>query len=309
MDKKISWNSHFGKFIESKNNYELIECEKCKFKHIIPIPDKITLEKFYNEHFFDIQKPDYSERQKEDLEWWNLVYSERYNRFENSLQSKGKKILDIGCGPGFFLKLGKELGWDTLGIEPSQTMANHAKSLGLKIINSDINEKITSDIGQFDVIHMQGVMEHLADPKIAVELCFKLLKPGGVFCTIVANDYNPLQDILKKNLAYPSWWFVPPEHINYFSISSIRDIATSSGFEEVNITTTFPMEFFLLMGDNYVGNDSLGRICHTKRKNFEFIFEKSGMFDLKKQIYKNFSNLNLGRDIDATFIKPLTKNI
>ena len=263
------------------------------------------LETFYKEHFYDKQKPDYFEKQKEDLDWWNLVYSERYQRFEKFLESGGRRILDVGCGPGFFIKLGKELGWDTHGIEPSPKIANQARSLGLEIINADFNEDTTSNIGQFDVIHMQGVMEHLADPKKIIELCFKLLKPGGIFCTVVANDYNPLQNILRKGFDYLSWWFVPPEHINYFTISSIRDIATTNGFQELNITTTFPIEFFLLMGDNYIGNDSIGRLCHTKRKNFEFAFKKSEMWDLKKQIYENFSKLNLGRDIDATFIKPI----
>lgn len=305
LSSSILWNTHSGELIESKNGYDLIECSKCKFKHIVPIPDKIILEKFYKEHFYDIQKPDYFEKQKEDLDWWNLVYSERYHRFEKFLQSGGRQLLDIGCGPGFFIKFGKELGWDVLGIEPSPKIANQAKSLNLKIMNIDFNEDTTSEIGLFDVIHMQGVMEHLPDPKKTVELCFKLLKPGGIFCTVVANDYNPLQHILRKNFNYPSWWFVPPEHINYFSISSIRHIAVTSGFQELNITTTFPIEFFLLMGDNYVGNDSLGRLCHTKRKNFEFAFEKSGMGNLKKQIYETFSNLDLGRDIDATFIKPM----
>ena len=57
------------------------------------------------------------------------------------------------------------------------------------------------------------------------------------------------------------------------------------------------------MGDNYVGNDSLGKLCHNKRKNFEFAFKNADMWNLKKEIYKNFSKLNLGRDIEATFIK------
>ena len=81
-------------------------------------------------------------------------------------------------------------------------------------------------------------------------------------------------------------------------------LVISIGFEEVCVTTTFPMEFFLLMGDNYVGNDSLGRACHYKRKNFEFAFKKAGITELKQKIYQEFANLDIGRDIVAIFKKP-----
>lgn len=301
---KPSWNNHTGNLIATKDDYDLIECETCDYSHIIPIPNQELLKKFYNEHFYDVQKPDYFEKQKQDLDWWNLVYSERYQLFDEHLNSGGKRLLDVGCGPGFFMKFGEELGWDTLGIEPSSKIVDQARSLGLNVIHSNFDEKNSLDLGKFDVIHMQGVMEHLSDPIKTINLCFKLLKPGGIFCTVVANDHNPLQQIIRKTTDTPLWWFVPPEHINYFTISSIRKMGLRTGFKESDITTTFPIDLFLLMGDNYIGNDGLGRVCHNKRKSLEFAFKKANMLKLKKEIYKNLSKLDLGRDIIATFIKP-----
>ena len=67
------WNNHSGRLIESKDDYDLIECITCNFNHIIPIPDGNVLEKYYEEHLYDVKKPDYFERQKQNLDWWNLV--------------------------------------------------------------------------------------------------------------------------------------------------------------------------------------------------------------------------------------------
>ena len=114
------------------------------------------------------------------------------------MKSNGKHLLDVGCGPGFFLKLGKELGWNVLGIDPSPKIAEQARSLDLNIITGDFNEIKISDSEKFDVIHMQGVMEHLPEPMKTMKKCIKLLKPGGIFYNVVANDHNPIQQILKK---------------------------------------------------------------------------------------------------------------
>lgn len=48
--------------------------------------------------------------------------------FEKYLSKKQRRILDIGCGPGFFLKFGKERSWKTFGIEPSIKAALFAQS-------------------------------------------------------------------------------------------------------------------------------------------------------------------------------------
>lgn len=290
---------HSGKIIDSINGYDILQCSVCKFKHINPIPKPDELENYYTKKFYNERKPEYLKLHKQDLEWWNLVYSERYDYFEKFLDSKNRRILDLGCGPGFFLKFGKERGWETLGIEPSPLAANHASSLGLKIINEFFTDSLSSRIGKFDVVYMQGVLEHLPDPISTLRLCYNILKKGGILCTIQANDYNPLQNLLRSVNSYDPWWLVPPDHINYFTISSIKKIVKLTGFEIERIITTFPMEFFLLMGDNYVGNEILGRSCHKRRMNFEKLLHESGMKNFKQKLYKFFAQNNIGRDSEV----------
>jgi len=61
--------------------------------------------------------------------------------------------------------------------------------------------------------------------------------------------------------------------------------------------STFPIDIFLLMNDNYVGNDDLGRQCHQRRKNLEKNLNSAGLNDLKRQIYQSLSMLGIGREI------------
>ena len=297
------WQNHKGLVLDSVKGFDVIECETCGFKHIVPIPTVDELDCYYTTKFYTGNKADYFKHHREDLEWWNMVYEERYQRFEQYLSGPGRRILDVGCGPGFFLKLGQERGWDTLGVDPAVQAADHARNLGLEIINEPLSQAHVDRLGKFDVIYMQGVMEHLPDPVAFTHLCYELLKPNGLLCTIVANDYNPFQQIIRDSFGYQPWWLVPPEHINYFSIDSLKHLLLSCGFEFVHVTTTFPMEIFLLMGDNYVGNDLLGRICHGRRKNLEFALARSILAPLKSKLYQAFAHHNAGRDIDMTVKK------
>lgn len=296
---------HYGEVIDSKDGFDVIECKICGFKHIIPIPTKGEMEQYYKNQYYNIEKANYIKKQQKDIEWWNFIYSERFTMFEKYLSKKQRRILDIGCGPGFFLKFGRERNWNTFGIEPSTKAALFAQSLGLEVVNEYFGKDNFKKLGKFDVIQLNQVSEHLPNPRETIILCHKLLNPGGLLFISVANEYNPFQRIVTEYLGYPHWWVVPSQHINYFSKKTIKGLVISCDFKIINVTTSFPIDIFLLMGDDYVNNDSLGKICHKRRKNFEFALIKSGNIILKQKIYKAFTKLNIGREIELLARKPI----
>jgi len=293
MNKK--WKGHYGQILDTKNGFDVIECETCEFKHIIPIPTQEELDKLYKEEFYSTEKPRYFKGVEEDLEWWEMTYRNYYQLFEKYCQKGKKRLLEIGSGPGYFLKCGKELGWDVLGFEPSKQAYEYSQKFGVKVINDFFSERDTDKYGKFDVVYMNTVIEHLPDPISLIKGAKSVLKPNGIICIISPNDYNPLQNILRKNLGYEPWWVAPPQHINYFDFESIKKLLERLGFEIVESTGTFPMEFFLLSGDNYVGNDKLGRKCHFKRKIFEGNMYKYGS-EYLDSIYKFLAGNDIGRE-------------
>ncbi|MCF8076618.1 MAG: class I SAM-dependent methyltransferase [Desulfotignum sp.] len=294
--KKRTWHQHQGLILETKNGFDVIDCSLCGFKHIVPIPTPEELEKTYKHEYYTREKPLYLERYREDLDWWNMVYDERYEILEKHLSPTRRRILDIGSGPGFFLLRGKERGWITKGIEPSNQAVLHSQELGLEIANDFFSKETAKKLGRFDAINMSLVLEHLPDPVHFLRIAYESLDEGGVLSSSVPNDFNPFQNVLRDTLEYEPWWVAPPHHINYFDFSSLRKLLERCGFEIVHQEASFPMDMFLLMGENYVGNDALGRECHEKRKRFEMNFIKAEFRELKQALYKNLSNLGLGRE-------------
>ncbi|MBE9531662.1 MAG: class I SAM-dependent methyltransferase [Proteobacteria bacterium] len=295
--EKKSWNEHEGELIGHVNGFDVIDCANCSFKHIIPIPTAEALEVTYKDEYYSKEKPLYLDRAEEDKDWWKLVNSERYELFESFLDTPRRRILEIGSGPGFFLLEGKERGWETLGFEPSTKAAAHASEMGLNIVNDFLTEENSKELGVFDVIYMHEVLEHLPEPQTFMRIVNSLLAPGGLVSVIVPNDYNPFQRVLNSTLDFAPWWVAPPHHINYFNNSSLSSLLEFAGIEVISSETTFPIDIFLLMGENYVGNDKVGRECHERRKNFEMNLERAGLSALKRSIYESFAKHGLGREI------------
>jgi len=293
---KSNGKNHSGLILDSNAGFDVIECKICGFKHAVPIPTSEKLQNLYEKKFYSSEKPKYFEDAEEDLEWWKLTYLNYYQLFEKYCPKNSKKLLEIGSGPGYFLKIGKEYNWEVLGFEPSKQAYEYSQKFGVKVVNSFFDEKSADKYSEFfDVVYLNTVIEHLPDPVYLLKNVKKTLKPGGIICIVAPNDYNPLQTILRENLGFRDWWVAPPQHINYFDFKSIKKLVEKTGFNVQELLGTFPMEFFLLSGDNYIENEKIGRECHLKRKKFEINMYKSNKNQLNI-IYSALAKHGIGRE-------------
>ncbi len=144
---------------------------------------------------------------------------------------------------------------------------------------------------------MSLVLEHIPDPAALLALAHGQLDDGGLLCVVVPNDFNPFQLVARDHLEFNPWWVAPPHHINYFNFSSLQKLLERCGFEVIHKEATFPIDMFLLMGDNYIGNDELGRACHGKRKMLELNLSRAGMAEIKRHLYQSLANIGLGREV------------
>ena len=108
-------------------------------------------------------------------------------------QLKGKIVLDAGSGLGgktkFFAKETKQI----YGLEISKNDVEIAKS---KNNNKNVQfrvgnvEQMPYNDSFFDVVYSCWVIEHLENPKIFLEECFRVLKPRGILILWVPNIKN-----------------------------------------------------------------------------------------------------------------------
>jgi SAM-dependent methyltransferase len=301
QNNQLSWVdargvTHKGLVCQVVDGFSVIDCEYCRFKHVVPLPTAHELETIYSHEYYTQEKPLYIERYLEDKTWWDGVYAERYETLEQYLGGTGS-ILDVGSGPGLFLDLGRNRGWSVKGIEPSLKAADYSRHvLGLDIENIFLDAEIAPTLGQFDVVNMGEVLEHLPDPAGMLEIARGLLKRDGLLMLVVPNDFNPFQIILRDHLGFSPWWVAPPHHLNYFSHESLKFLVERLGFNVLHMESTFPIDMFLMMGKDYIGNDALGREVHGLRKVFDKnLFAGGG--DLRRKLYSALADRGLGREV------------
>ena len=288
--------------------YKIVKDAMYGYSRLDPIPSTEETLEFYRREYFGLAKKGGRAREigrqmiggeeaKSELKWLNrTLYCDILYVLENHIQKKSKCLLDIGSGTGVFLKYMVNAGWSTVGIEPSENGAQMTTNLGMSVYNTSLENfiiKYPSFKHKFDAVSLLNVLEHVPNPVEIVQIAKELLKPStGIICIRVPNDFTEIQACAERKLNKTRWWITIPDHINYFNLKSIQKLVKQLGFEVLYKTADFPMEFFLLMGDDYVGNPELGSLCHKKRVSFELAVPDT----LRRRIHHSLAEIGLGRD-------------
>jgi 2-polyprenyl-3-methyl-5-hydroxy-6-metoxy-1,4-benzoquinol methylase len=300
---RITWQDHHGPVLASRNGYDVITCAVCGFAHAVPLPTPEELNAEYRERYYSDEKPTYLAHAREDQIWARLSQDDRLDVLERLLPSSRRRLIDIGCGPGFFLQTACARGWQGEGLEPSQQASDHARSLGLCVHQGFFSVERARTLGRFDAVHMNNVLEHVPNPLALLTAAFDLLEPDGVLVVGVPNDFSPLQ-IAAAAQGLPHWWVAPPHHLNYFDFSSLSSVLEQLGFVLRERQTSFPMEMFLLMGENYTADAALGRDCHTRRKRFDLALAETGLNEVRQHFYRGLADAGLGREAIIFAVRP-----
>lgn len=298
----VAWQSHEGPRISQANGLDVIHCIMCGFRHVVPLPDARSLEQLYRDAYYRDDKPAFLGHSAEDQEWAQLAQNDRLDAFERLLPPARRRLLDIGSGPGFFLETAKMRGWRVLGIEPSRQAVAHARSLGVEVAEGFFNADTAPGLGRFDAIQLNNVLEHVPDPAAVLIEARALLEPGGVVCVNVPNDYSAFQ-VAAAATTRSEWWVAPKHHLNYFDFDSIGGLLERLDFEIADRMTSFPMEMFLLMGENYTNDPALGRACHAKRKRFDLALEAAGLGVARRSFYQALAEAGFGREAAVLAVK------
>ena len=281
----------------------IVNDEEYGFKKFSNIFNKENLEHFYRNEYYETKNKKNNKNQVNRIEVVETTDDDIWSRKTWLLEAKIilerhigfnlKSLLDIGCGYGTFIDFMDKHGWEVQGLEPSNVAYNLAKQKGLNVFNGTLEDFCNINYKKYSCINLNNVLEHLENPVNVLRVCKNMLNDDGIIRIKVPNDFNQLQFIANKKVKNKNWWIAYPDHINYFTFSSLGKILKDLDFKIIHKSTDFPMEIFLLMGENYVDNPELGKVCHNKRKNFEL----SLTIEERERLYTTLANHEIGRNI------------
>ena len=133
-----------------------------------------------------------------------------------SVPPEETRILDVGCSFGTFLGILSEHGFNAEGVEPAEKAAGECRRAGLKVHHGILQDVGFSD-GDFDVITMYEVIEHLPDPRPLMEECHRVLRKGGMMFLSTGNARSWTARVMKGQWDYFSMLDGGQGHISFFN--------------------------------------------------------------------------------------------
>ena len=284
-------------------NFKLIKNKKYGFLQINPTPSKEEITKFYANEFYTGEYKNFNdsslEVQLNDKEFFEGRWEDMYKNFKSILGDniKNASILDVGCGWGLALLYLKKKGLQCYGFDPAPEAVDYGNKKGLNLKFAGLDGMDVFNGKKFDIVMLNNVLEHLEDPEKTLYQVKEILNDGGLLTIDVPNEFNEFQKAGKELHNLNDWWVCPPNHLNYFSVDTLINLLKGLNYKIEHYESSFPLEMFLLFGDNYVKNGRLGKECHSKRVKFENNLRRIGKSDVLKNFYKSLADLNLGRQV------------
>ena len=144
----------------------------------------------------------------------------------NQLYPNQGKIIEVGSGFGYLLKIFQQDGWEVAGIEPNAALCRYAESKNHVSTIPTTLEKAGISSCSADVILMMHVIEHVPDPLATFQEVYRILKPGGTF-VVETPCYDTL---LFKLLGKRERSLSCDSHIFFFTTKTFTQISQKVGF-------------------------------------------------------------------------------
>lgn len=170
-----------AEFDFSIRDRQYLQCKSCDliFQGNQTTEDETRLAQYCVSKYFS----DYAQDQLSGSR--NLIYSHILDLIER--ETAVSKVLDVGCGCGFFLKEARNRGWDVAGVDLSKESIAYAdRLLGSNIAREGTLENLSQ--GEvYDVITMIDTLGFSTAPWSDFEKVRSLLKPGGLLFLRCSN--------------------------------------------------------------------------------------------------------------------------
>ncbi len=229
------------------DEFNVVRCTACGLARTEPQPSPADLDRYYPSGYHSAAK-----RYRLGLDrCLSVVHRARINRIERLTGGPGR-VLDVGCGPGWFLDRMRGRGWETRGTERSAAAARRARdALGLDVRAQDLDDLIAEG-ARYDAVVLWHVAEHLHDPATTLRNIARLLRPGGVAMIAVPNFGSP-----EAKIGQAGWFHLDvPRHLFHFTPATLRHLLADAGLEpreEVHIAPEYDVFSFVQTAQNRLG--------------------------------------------------------
>ncbi len=252
--RRIAW-------VESCPPFEMYRCEACQLQFADPLQwsgdryeeayrtrgDALTGEESHYLENIEISRRLLQEGL--DLEKVNAFLSVPQRRALHELSrelGRGSSVLDIGCGPGFFLFALRLHCFEPLGVDCASAALEPLQNAGFGVWNGDV-KTVARHHAAPAAITLFEVLEHVSDPVSFLSEIRSTFPAAPLFISVP----SPRRASLRK-IREPADY--PPHHLTRWTESALKIVLKRAGYAQVQVL------FFPPSPSSFTGS-GLGRLA------------------------------------------------
>jgi len=136
-----------------------------------------------------------------------------------------KRVIEIGCGDGNYLEYLRDAGAEVAGIEPSAAFRQLTQQRDFKVFSGYIDRNNLVPDAPWHGFVTRQVLEHVADPNSFLQ---------GIRASMTTEAVGLVEvPSLEQTLADRRFYDFFPDHLNYFSVRTLRHALERNGFEVI----------------------------------------------------------------------------
>ncbi len=244
---------HAIDYTVSKETFEMVQCKACELIFTNPRPEANQAGKYYQSENYISHSNTQKGIVNQLYHWVRTITLKQKTSWIDGYKIGEKKLLDIGCGNGHFLKACQDMGWAITGMELDPATAQRAKELLQQNIHPSL-ENIDSN-EQFDLITMWHVLEHVYEIHDYFEFFKKHLSKNGKLLFALPNHKSYDAEVFQQYWAA----YDVPRHIYHFNPTTLELLAQLKGFKLIKSKGLIFDSFYIaLLSNQYkYGNKKL----------------------------------------------------